>query len=252
MKLPFYYFANFKMFLSYADLQEYLTAEKQAFINLANNPKNQIALLPGELALTLIATIFQNSKVLWGAQNSAVEEAGPFTGQTSAQSLAELECSYALVGHDEVRKESRKTDADFAHQAGTLLDLMISPIFCIGESSNEMEKHETIKKLQTQLAPLIDLLKKNPELNETPLFIAYEPLWAIGSGKTPTSQDLTKTFDWLRKELDTKLKGFDCKLIYGGSVNGTNSQLLKQIPHLDGFLIGKATLDFQEFKKIVD
>lgn len=249
----YYYFANFKMFLPYADLTHYLKKHKEDFIALSKNNQNRITLLPGEFALTTTANFFENSEVMWGGQSCALEENGAYTGQTSAQSLAEIESFCCLVGHDEVRKETKRTDTDFAHQAGTLLDLMISPIFCIGETAEEMKTDNTTQKLTMQLTPLFNMLKKNPELGrETPIFIAYEPLWAIGSGLIPDNQQLNKIFQWLNNETSKNLNCYNYKLIYGGSINASNSAELKKITQIDGFLIGKATLDFQEFKKIVD
>ena len=253
MKKQYYYFANLKMFLSYTDIIEFLKKHKEDFITLTKNNQAHIVILPGELALTTTASLFFNSSIKWGGQTCALEENGAYTGQTAALSLAELESFCCLVGHAEVRAETKRTDIDFAHQAGTLLDCMISPIFCIGETKEDMENKKTNQKLTSQLSPLFSMLKKNPELgNETPLFIAYEPIWAIGSGKTPTLQELTTTLNWLKNELEKNLKGCNYKLIYGGSINAENNKELKKFPQLDGFLIGKATLDFQEFKKIVD
>lgn len=241
------------MFLPYADLAHYLKKHKEDFLTLSKNKQTVIALLPGEVALTTTANLFTNSAISWGGQNCALEEEGAFTGQTSAQTLTELESSYCLVGHSEVRKETKRTDADFAHQAGTLLDLMISPLFCIGETAEEMKTGKTTQKLTTQLTPLFAMLKKNPELGrEIPIFIAYEPVWAIGSGITPTQEQLNTIFTWLNNEASKNLKDYNYKLIYGGSVTSKISEKLKKIRQIDGFLIGKATLDFQEFKKIVD
>ena len=121
----------------------------------------------------------------------------------------------------------------------------MTPIICIGETAEEFKAQQTFAALDTQLNPIIAMLPANH-----PIIIAYEPVWAIGTGAIPTLEILENCFSFLKKKLATV--ACEITLLYGGSVNAKNASSLKQIPFLGGFLVGGASLDFQEFKKIVE
>ncbi len=161
-----------------------------------------------------------------------------------AQSLKEVGCTYCIVGHSEIRRDLQETGADIAQKVERILEQDMQPIICIGESKQEYEAQETFTVLGKQLKLILPILKQS----SAPICIAYEPIWSIGTGIIPEAPYLQKVFDWL--STTTKNNPY-IRLLYGGSVNDTNAAQLLTLAHVDGFLIGGASLDFQKFQKIV-
>lgn len=184
--------------------------------------------------------------ILWGAQNCAAHESGAYTGEVSAQTLKQIGCNYSLVGHSERRTLFGETSKTVAQKTDLLIANQITPIICIGESKAEKDTNKTAQALKEQLSPVIDILQNKT----TQVCIAYEPTWAIGTGQTPTPQHIVQSLTIIKNEMNAA-PNTTYNLLYGGSVTSSTTTQLKEIHDLNGLLIGKSSLDFQELKKIV-
>ncbi|MFH1461508.1 MAG: triose-phosphate isomerase family protein [bacterium] len=252
MKKNFIFIANWKMYLNFNQEISLATSKYDNFIKLSQNIDNKIVLCPSFLNVATIKQIFKTTKIEIGAQNCSSHHKGSFTGQISAESLNLLGIKYCIIGHSETRKNFNEDNKEITQKFIQLLDYDISPIICIGENEQDYENKKTTIILEEQLEEIIMHLKNG--LKAAPYLsinIAYEPIWAIGTGKIPTTDYLENIFAWLY-EKTKKLQNINFKFLYGGSVGSKNITFLKKINHLDGFLIGVGSLDFQEFKKIVE
>lgn len=226
--------ANWKMQLTLAQQIEY--CEKH--LEEIKAWKHKIILCPSFPALVTIGRRLHKTDVALGAQSCSDHPHGPYTGQVSASSLAQAGCSYVLVGHSEERALG-VTDDVIAKKALRVLEAGLIPIVCIGETLEQKKHGATREVLEYQLQPIHEVVKK------APFYIAYEPVWAIGSGQTPTPKELEEILAWL------KHTNPNAGLLYGGSVTPETIETLSQLPFLHGFLVGGASTDFQQFKKIV-
>lgn len=209
---------------------------------------DNIIICPSFDALSACAHIIAHSDIKLGAQTVSAYPQGPHTGQVSAESLAQIGCKYAIIGHSERRWECHETNEEIAHQLEQLIAQNITPIICIGEMEQEYKAKAGKAVLEQQLEYLIPLLQNNPMPH---LLIAYEPVFAIGTGVIPPPDYLKDMFEWLKKYLLTSITTQPFTLIYGGSVSENTLGDLKGIPEIEGFLIGSASLEFQKFQKIV-
>lgn len=207
-----------------------------------------IVLCPSFVALQRLEEYASNTEILIGAQNCSQFQSGPYTGEVSAVSLQQIGVNFCIVGHSERRRNFGETNQIIAQKVERTIENLIIPIICIGETKQQHEKKETFNVLEAQLIDVLEVLSKHPE---SPFVIAYEPVWAIGSGAVPNINDLTKTFDWLQGHIKRNHPQAQVQFLYGGSVTEENSEKIIQIEHVDGFLIGGASLDFQKFQNIV-
>lgn len=248
----FLYIANWKMNLSFNQEIAFIQEHKTALEKLALIPTTRIVLCPSFCSLATLAPLFKETQLAFGAQDCSAYKLGAHTGQVSAQSLAEIGCTYCLVGHSEQRAQCHETNEHVAQKVSQLVAHAITPIICIGETHKDHKAEKTLAVLEEQLAPVLALF--NHDQTIPPLSIAYEPIWAIGTGVTPSSDTLRTTYNWLRAHIQQKLghASQDISLLYGGSVDEKNGHELAQKAGVDGFLIGCASLDFQKFKNIVN
>lgn len=179
---------------------------------------------------------FQNFPHKLGAQNCSYLEFGALTGEVSPLLLKELGCQYVIIGHSERRCIFNESSEDIYKKFQLLLRLNLIPIVCIGETSEQKSQWREI--LSEQLA-----LFKNEQNSE--MIFAYEPIWSIGTGFTPTTDEIHERISAIK----TMIQG---KVLYGGSVNQKNSSEILQISSVDGVLIGGASLKIEEFIKIID
>ena len=186
-----------------------------------------------------------------GAQHCHWEEKGAFTGEVSAHFLAKLNVSYVIVGHSERRELFGETDDMVSRKTTTIQALGMTPIVCVGETLDEREAGETESKVLGQVRAALD--RRNPE-HIGALVLAYEPIWAIGTGRTATADDAQAVCGAIRAEVAT-LAGKDAagaiRIQYGGSVKSSNIAELMSQPDIDGALVGGASLDPEEFARIV-
>ena len=184
-----------------------------------------------------------------GAQDVSAHEAGAFTGEVSAAMLRELGVRYVLVGHSERRQYHGESDAAVAAKAQRALACGITPIVCVGETLAEREAGKTEEVVKRQLAAVIHV--NGHCISE--IVVAYEPVWAIGTGKTATAQEAQQVHAVLRAQLKAATSHDQRILIlYGGSMNAANAASLLAQPDIDGGLIGGASLKAPDFLKIVD
>lgn len=248
MSNHYLFISNYKSYLSYEQSLQWLEHYGNSLITFSKELQNQkIILCPSFDALPAFTDFFKNSDISIGAQNCSPFNAGPYTGEVTAQSLQQLGCTYGFVGHNERRIYFHETDEEIAQKIQQLITHQIIPIFCIGETKDQYEKKQTKHILQAQLNVLVPLFKEK----NTHLCIAYEPQWLIGTNLSPDNSYLSEIFEFLNQWGKDTIPSASCTLLYGGNVQESNSAVLKQIPTIQGLLIGRASLDFQKFKKIV-
>jgi len=199
-------------------------------------PYPYLAQAQGALAGTTIA---------WGAQDVSEHDAGAFTGEVSARMLAEFGCRYAIVGHSERRQYFGDTDAIVAAKARAALTAGITPIACVGETLDERERRMTEAVVLRQL----DAVLATVGGEASKLVVAYEPVWAIGTGRTASPAEAQAVHATLRARL-ANARAADIRLLYGGSVKADNAAALFAMADIDGGLIGGASLKDAEFLAI--
>ncbi len=192
-----------------------------------------------------VAAALAGSPVAWGAQDVSVHAAGAYTGEVSAPMLAEFACRYVLVGHSERRQLHGETDAVVARKAVAALAAGITPIACVGETLAERDAGATEGVVARQLDAVIAAL--GPGLMQA--VVAYEPVWAIGTGRTASPAEAQAVHAALRARL-AAAGAAEVPLLYGGSVKAANAAGLFAQPDVDGALVGGASLDAQEFLAI--
>jgi triosephosphate isomerase len=187
------------------------------------------------------------SPVRWGAQNVSEHPPGAHTGEVAAAMVAEFGCRYAIVGHSERRAMHCETDDAVAAKAAAALDVGLIPIVCVGETLEQREGGETKAIVLRQLAAVIARLGKRIATT----VVAYEPVWAIGTGKTATAEQAQEVHGLLRDRLRADdAMAADVLLLYGGSVKAGNAKALFACPDVDGALVGGASLKAHEFLSI--
>lgn len=194
-----------------------------------------------------VAEALSGESIAWGAQDCSVHEVGAYTGEVSAAMLAEFGCRFVLVGHSERRALHFETDQTVADKAKIALAHRMTPIVCVGESWAEREAGRSDDVVKRQLSVVIHTL--GPCISE--IVVAYEPLWAIGSGRSATPEQCQAVHAVLRSQLQAATGHAGAlRILYGGSVRADNAQLLFAQPDIDGGLIGGASLKAVEFAAI--
>ncbi len=194
----------------------------------------------------------QNTNIKIGAQNMHWEESGAYTGEISAPMLKSIGVEYVIIGHSERRQYFNETDESVNKKIKAAFKYELNPIVCVGETLEERENGEAIKKVTDQVMLALDGLTEKQVENT---IIAYEPIWAIGTGKTATSDDANEMAKAIRQKI-TNLYGQNTAerviIQYGGSVKASNSKELFSTSDIDGALVGGASLKSDEFEKIVN
>lgn len=194
----------------------------------------------------------QNTNIKIGAQNMHWEESGAYTGEVSAQMLKSIGVEYVIIGHSERRQYFNETDETVNKKIKSAFNVGIKPIVCVGESLEERESGKAVEKVTKQVQLALEGLTENQVED---VIIAYEPIWAIGTGKTATSEDANNMIKQIRQEI-SKLYGQIVAerviIQYGGSVKSSNSKELFSTSDIDGALVGGASLKSDEFAKIVN
>ncbi len=246
--MNYLFVGNWKMNMHFKKAINFVKYNIDELTSLGSNKNKSIILCPSFVALPGLIDLLQKTNISIGAQNCSQHNKGAYTGEVSAQSLAELGCQYCIVGHSEQRKYFTETNEMVAQKVAQLCEHNIQPIICIGETKEEFESKQVYEILAKQLTPVLKALKTFKTLS---IIIAYEPVWSIGTGIIPEYYYLEQVFSWLTKHIKKQLPDAKLQLLYGGSVNEHNITDLKQILHINGFLIGGASTDFQKLKKIV-
>ncbi len=217
---------NLKMYMNYNAVKE-----------LIDNFDEDVVLCPSALFIPY----FLNHKYKVGVQDISMYDLGSHTGEISAKQAKEMGVNYAIVGHSERRKYNKETDEEINKKVIKGLEEGLNVILCIGENKGE-DKEEVITK------QLLNDLKNVTNFDN--LIIAYEPIWCIGTGITPTNEQIETTISFIETKIQESFKKH-VKVLYGGSVDKDNINVLKKVNNLSGFLIGKASTDYRQLKDIV-
>lgn len=216
----------------------------------AGNPgKAELAVCPPAVFLMKVGGMLAETRISLGAQNVCDQEAGAFTGEISAGMLKECGCSYAIVGHSERRALYLESDQLVAARFSMALSAGIIPILCVGETLDEREQGVTEKVVARQIDSVLDVCGIEGIASAV---IAYEPVWAIGTGKVATPEQAQAVHAFIRaklEQLDSSVAQ-QVKILYGGSMNPSNAAELLSQPDIDGGLIGGAALKADDFLTI--
>jgi triosephosphate isomerase (TIM) len=241
--------ANWKMYKTPAQAEDFV----RAFLPLVKDEtRSDIVVCPPAVDLTFVLKLADGSNVRVGAQNMHFAEEGAFTGEISASMLTALGVSHVILGHSERRQYFAETDKTVHEKLVTALKHRLVPIVCIGEHLEERESGKTEEVLTRQITIAIQQIEP-PDLQ--PLVVAYEPVWAIGTGKTATPEMAAEAHRLIRSQV-ARVAGHKLadglRILYGGSVKPDNASALLNQPEIDGALVGGASLEPVSFAKIVN
>jgi len=219
---------------------------------LVKDTENEVVLCVPYTDLFYALMSAQNTNVKIGAQNMHWEEKGAYTGEISAEMLKAINVEYVIIGHSERRQYFAETDETVNKKLKKALAVGLNPIVCVGETLEQRESGETEKIITTQTEKALEGL--TPEQVEKTI-IAYEPIWAIGTGKTATKEDANDSIKAIREKI-AEIYGQNTAerviIQYGGSVKASNAKELFEMSDIDGGLVGGASLKLDEFEKIVN
>jgi triosephosphate isomerase len=207
----------------------------------------KIIICPADCYLNEVDTMAPNN-VIRGAQNISFNSDGAYTGEVSSSMLKDLNVEYVIIGHSERREYHAETNEIIRKKFNSAVSNNLKPILCVGESLDQRQKEETFNHLESQIVSVIN----KEVLSNHPFIIAYEPIWAIGTGETATPEIANEVHIFIQETLD-KIDSIQSKkiaIIYGGSVNSNNAYDLFKMSHINGALIGGSSLDANEFNKI--
>jgi len=240
-----YFIGNWKMFgvpksISILNIiNSFLSKDK-------NRNKYRVIVTPPYTLIESFSKFFKNKKIMIGSQNCYQKE--QFSSNTAAVSPYMIRCvgaKYTLVGHSDNREEG-DSDIMLKDKVKFALKNNLKVVFCIGENKSQKNKKQTFSVLKKQLTKVLE-----KEFNKNNIIIAYEPIWSIGTGKIPTVQELKNTTIHIKKVLKNIFKKNSPAVLYGGSVDGNNVEMFKQIREIDGFLIGGASKSSNKFIDII-
>lgn len=235
------------------DLQQSITLIEELKSKLANKPVNcDVIICPPFTSLNEAKKLIEGSVIKLGAQNMFYEDSGAFTGEVSAPMLKSVGCEYVILGHSERRTIFGEKDEMINKKVKKALAHNIKPILCVGETLEEREKDVTEKVVKRQIEKGLNDVTPDEILN---VIIAYEPVWAIGTGKTATPQQAQEVHAFIRKLLSSMYSIDFAALIpiqYGGSVKPDNAKELLSQKDIDGALVGGACLKADSFMGIIE
>lgn len=236
--------ANWKMNLSAAEAEQFM--REMLAEELPEDA--QVLIFPPALYLRSLAELSSASPIEIGAQNIYWERSGAYTGEISAPMINEAGAKFVICGHSERRHIFGESSEMVTRKAGAAQDEGITPLICIGETLEERNAGETLEVLQSDT--LSSLAAVGPDKR---LIIAYEPVWAIGTGLTATPQDAETSIAYIREQVRSIWGGLadEIRILYGGSVNASNIAELIACPNIDGALIGGASLKPESFIEII-
>lgn len=209
-----------------------------------------VAVCAPDIFIDQVSRKLAGTPIAWGAENNDIHTSGAYTGETSVTMLKEFGCSYVLVGHSERRQYHGETDASCAQKYALLQEHGLIPVLCIGETLEERESGRTNEVIRTQMMPVLEELGVETLSNAV---IAYEPVWAIGTGKAATKEMAQEVHAFIRQLIAEKDAAIAAKvqILYGGSVKAGNAEELFAQEDIDGALVGGAALIVAEFDGII-
>lgn len=217
--------------------------------SLENDSAIEVAIFPPFVYLSLAHSLLQNKRIQLGAQNLYPGKQGAFTGEVSASMLKDIGCHYVLIGHSERRTLFSEDLSVIAQKFKAALEAELTPILCVGEARAEREASQTEMVVQSQIDSVLNVV--GPTLWQQAV-IAYEPVWAIGTGLTATPEQAQAVHHFIRKLIaqNNIALGASIRILYGGSMNAQNAAALLAMPDVDGGLVGGASLDAKQFVQI--
>ncbi|MCF6267294.1 MAG: triose-phosphate isomerase [Desulfuromusa sp.] len=239
---------NWKLNLTNAESRELAS---QLVTNLSDVNDRDIVIAPVFTSLTIVAEVIKNSPIQLAAQNCYSQTTGAFTGEVSPILLKDVGCNYVILGHSERRQLMNETDTFINEKLLKALDTGLSPILCIGETLQERENNQMLDVLGRQVKGGLDNLTA---AQLTDVVIAYEPIWAIGTGKTATNEQAQEAHSFIRglvREMFNQDVADKIRILYGGSVKPNNVDGLMAQADIDGALVGGASLKAEDFIRIV-
>jgi triosephosphate isomerase len=241
-----YIAANWKMNKTVAEAAEFI----DALLPRIAATQHDVVVCPPFTALHEVVERRRGTAVRVAAQNMHESESGAFTGEVSAPMLVELDVEAVVLGHSERRQFFGETDAALAQKVPAALAADLEPILCVGESDEAREAGQTEEVLERQLQA--DLAEVSDE-DVAKVVVAYEPIWAIGTGKVATAEQAQEACAFIRDVLRARgAAADDVRILYGGSVKPGNAAELLALPDVDGALVGGAALDAEDFAAIVE
>jgi triosephosphate isomerase len=238
---------NWKMHGTHASISDLLTHLKE---NLVAHDSIEMAVFPPFIFLAQVQRLLTGSAIVWGAQNVAAELEGAYTGEISAGMLRDFGCSYVVIGHSERRLLYGESDAIIARKIAMAKAAGLCPIMCLGETLEQYESGHSQEVVKQQLLAVLKQIGGVKSLGD--MVLAYEPVWAIGTGLAATPEQAQAMHAALRQEI--ALQDADIarqlRILYGGSLKAASAQSLFAMPDIDGGLIGGASLAPQEFLQI--
>jgi triosephosphate isomerase len=240
---------NWKLWGTQEQAAEYC----QKLVKLLAEPSERpadVAICPSFTALETCVKELDGSGVDVYAQNMSAEESGAFTGEVSAQMLLELGVKGVVLGHSERREHNGETDRALQEKVPAALEAGLKPILCVGETEDEREADETDRKLRSQVGEGLETV---PDARLAEVTVAYEPIWAIGTGKVATPEQVQEAMAFIRALVSGRSEeaAEAMRLLYGGSVKPDNADEILAQPDVDGALVGGASLDPEDFAQIV-
>lgn len=212
----------------------------------SDHPAVEMVVIPPFVHLGAVKAVLAKSTISVGAQNISQHEGGAYTGETSGEMLVDLGCDYVLVGHSERRELFGECNSTVAEKFKAAQKAGLTPILCVGESLQQRQQQQTLDVVNGQIAAVIDCVGLQ---NVCRAVIAYEPVWAIGTGEVASPQQAQQVHSAIRTQLGDA--GADTRLLYGGSVKANSAAELFAQPDINGGLVGGASLEAQEFLNIV-
>lgn len=220
----------------------------RALLAQIGTPAAEVAVCAPAPYLAQLQSLLHGSAMAWGAQDVSAHAQGAYTGEVSVAMLRDFGCRYAIVGHSERRQYHGETDAVVAAKAQTALAGGVTPIVCVGETLAEREAGQTEAVVKRQLAAVIHTVAHCT----SEIVVAYEPVWAIGTGRTATPEQAQQVHAVLRAQIAAATAHPErVRILYGGSMNPSNAASLLVQPDIDGGLIGGASLKAPDFLQIV-
>jgi len=239
---------NWKMNLTTLEAEEFVESIKDKI----NVDFVDVVLCPNFVSMQSVSNILENTNIKLGAQNVYFEDKGAYTGETSAPMLVSVDAKYCIVGHSERRKIFNETNEIVNKKAKKLIENSIIPIICVGETLEERESNKAFDVVSKQLKDSINDISQD-DISKN-VVIAYEPIWAIGTGKTASAEDAESMCKHIREKIKNiygEKTSSMVRILYGGSVKPTNAKEILEMEDVDGALVGGASLK-NDFVAIVN
>lgn len=239
---------NWKMYKTVNEAIQFVNKIKRELFDFTSA---DIVVCPSFTALNSVYEVIMDTSITLGAQDLFWEKEGAYTGEVSPIMLKDCGCEFVIIGHSERRKYFFETDEAVNKKIKAALEVGLTPIVCVGETLDEREAQKTMEVVQTQLKGCFNDLKPDEMLN---IVIAYEPVWAIGTGKNAAPPQAEEVHKFIRKWLEDNFSGKifnNVRILYGGSVKPANIKELMTQEDIDGALVGGASLESASFIEIV-